>query len=453
MEKNEFIDNPLSQDFTFYALLRFVFPTIVTMLFMGIYTMADTVFVSQFVNENALSALNIVCPIMNVIVGLATMLATGGNAIVAKRMGKGEVYRANQDFTLIVIFGIGVGIIIALLGTLFLNQIIIGLGASSLLLPYCRDYLGILFIFTPASILQVIFQNMIVTAGKPTLGLVLSIGAGLINIGLDYVFMVPMNMGIAGAALGTSLGYLMPSVIGFLFFSSHRSLLRFVKPVRNMSVIIQSCANGASEMVSQLATALTTFFFNMTMMKLVGEDGVAAITILIYTQFFMTTLYIGFSMGVAPLISYNYGAKNNQHLQSLLKKSLLFIGITSITIFFIAIIGKTWLIQLFVNSQSRVYTVTMQGFKIFAFSFLFSGINIFSSSLFTALSNGKISALISFLRTFGLIMPGLIWLPKFMYIIGVWLAVPFAELLTGVISIFCIVFYRKVYGYISFSIK
>lgn len=445
----ENLSNPLSQDFTFISLLKFAFPTIVTMLFMGIYTIVDTIFVSQFVNENALSALNIVCPVINVIVGLATMLATGGNAIIAKKMGKGQTYRANQDFTLIVFFGVTIGLIITGLGLLFLNQIIKVLGASSLLLPYCRDYLYIILIFAPASIMQVIFQNMIVTAGRPTFSLILSFGAGMINMGLDYMFIVFMNMGIVGAALGTGIGYLFSSVIGLLFFYYNKSLLTFVKPVIDISIIVQSCANGSSEMVSQLATALTTFFSNVTMMRLVGEEGVAAITILIYIQFFMTTLYIGFSMGIAPLMSYNFGAKNKQRLQAIFQNSLLFIIISSIIIFLIVMMGKNWLIQLFVNQSSKVYMMTIEGFNIFAFSFLFSGLNIFSSAIFTALSNGKISAFISFLRTFGLIMPGLIVLPQFMQTTGVWMAIPIAEILTFCMTIFCIICYRKRYGYLS----
>ncbi|WP_455542042.1 MATE family efflux transporter [Intestinibacter sp.] len=453
---NENSINPLSQDFILSTLLKFAFPTIITMLFMGFYTIVDTIFVARFVNINALSAVNIVCPIINIIVGISTMIATGGSAIVSQKMGACEVQRARQDFTLIVIFNIILSLLIAVFGILLIDKIVLGLGASKILFSYCKDYLIIILIFTPASMLQVLFQNLIVAAGKPTFGLILSISAGVINILLDYVFMVCFKMGISGAALGTGIGYLVPSIIGILFFSSKikllifknmESTLYFEKPVLDISILIQSCANGSSEMVSQISTAITTFFFNLTMMKLLGESGVAAITIIIYSQFLMTTLYIGFSMGVAPIISFNYGGENFYILKKIYRLCLGFIIISSITIFLISVLCSNQLVQLFAGSSIEVYNITVRGFFIFSFSFLFSGINIFSSATFTALSNGKISALISFLRTFGFIMISLLILPIHIGVTGVWLAVPISELLTLNISLFFIFYYRKKYGY------
>ena len=302
--------NPLSQEFSICSLLCFAFPSIITMLFMGLYTIGDTIFVSRFVDTNALSAINIVTPIINIIVGLGTMLATGGSAIVARKMGAGEEKAASQDFTLIVFCGILLGFIIAIIGAVFIDDIIRILGASELLFPYCKDYLFILLIFTPASMLQVLFQNLIITAGRPGLGMVLSVGAGAINVLLDYIFMVPLGMGISGSALGTGIGYLIPTIIGICFFMIGKGNMRFTLPVFRPMVLIESCTNGCSEMVSQAAAAVTTFLFNIVMIRLLGENGVAAITIIIYTQFLLTSLYIGFSMGVAPIISYNYGSQN-----------------------------------------------------------------------------------------------------------------------------------------------
>ena len=274
-------ENPLSQDFDIKSLLKFALPTIIMMLLMGLYTIVDTIFVAQFVGTNALSALNIVCPVINLIVGLGTMLATGGSAIVARKMGAGETVRASQDFTLIIGAGALFGVIITVLGTALIDNMIRGLGASGILFPYCKEYLSILLLFTPASMLQVLFQNLIVTAGRPGFGMALGISAGAANILFDYIFMVPLQMGIKGAALGTGIGYLVPTVAGILFFRLGNGSLHFRRPVMDISVLAGSCANGFSEMVSQGAAAVTTFLFNRTMMNLLGEDGVAAITIII----------------------------------------------------------------------------------------------------------------------------------------------------------------------------
>ena len=414
--------NPLAKDFNTGSLLKFAFPTISMMLFMGLYTIVDTIFVSRFVNTNALSAINIVCPVINLIVGLGTMIATGGSAIVARKMGAGEPKRAKQDFTLLILFGFILGVVIFILGIIFIDEII--------------DYLTIILLFTPASMLQVLFQNLFVTAGKPTLGLVLSVSAGVMNIVFDYLFMVIFDMGIAGAGFGTGIGYLIPAITGLIVFCKKSGTLSFVKPIIDIKVLGESCINGSSEMVSQLSTAITTFFFNRTMMNLLGVNGVASITIIIYTQFLLTTLFIGFSMGVAPVISYNFGANNYYGLKKIYKICISFIFVGSLFIFALSFINGNTLVRLFTGTNEAVYKIAINGFMIFVFSFLFSGFNIFSSAIFTALSNGKLSALISFLRTFGFIMIGLLIMPQFIGITGVWLAVPIAEILTLCISLY-----------------
>lgn len=427
--------NPLSQNFTIKSLLKFTFPTILMMLFMGLYTVIDTIFVARLVDTNALSALNIVCPVINLIVGLGTMLATGGGAIVARKMGEGKPMRASQDFTLIISAGVLSGILIASLGTLFIDRIIWGLGASSILFSYCKEYLLILLLFTPASILQVLFQNLIVTAGWPEAGMLLGVSAGIANIFLDYVFMALFQMGIKGAALGTGIGYLIPAVTGIFFFFSGKSSLYFTKPIIDISLLTESCTNGFSEMVSQSAAAVTTFLFNRIMMKLLGENGVAAITIIIYTQFLLSALYIGFSMGAAPIISYNYGKQDKKQLKNIFSICVRFIIFVSISVFGIAFVFGSPLVRIFSEKGTSVYEIARNGFLIFPFSFLFCGLNIFTSAAFTALSNGKLSALLSFLRTFGLITVLLLILPKFLGVTGVWLAVPIAELLTMITAL------------------
>ncbi|MFA6844609.1 MAG: MATE family efflux transporter [Sphaerochaetaceae bacterium] len=444
-------NNALDQDFTRIFLVRFALPTIVMMIFLGLYTLVDTIFVSRFVNTNALSALNIVCPVINIIVGLGTMLATGGSAIIARKMGLGDAQRARQDFTLIAIAGAILGIIIAILGSIFLDTIIRALGSSEILYPYCKSYLSVLLFFTPASILQVLFQNLIVTAGCPGFGLVISLGGGVLNVILDYVFMVPLNMGIAGSALGTGIGYLVPALLGITFFLHTKGPLKFCKPAWHLKVLRESCSNGVSEMVGQLATAITTFLFNRVMMRFLGENGVAAITILIYSQFLLSAFYLGFSMGVAPIISYNYGSGNHSRFTKIYHFCLECIGSTSILVFISVLLFGSSLISVFSPKGTEVYEIARRGFLIFSFSFLFCGFNIFSSSTFTALSNGKVSAIISFSRTFGFLALALLILPRFLQITGVWLAVPLAEFLTLLLSIALTLHNNKTYHFFKQS--
>lgn len=440
--------NPLAENFNAVSLIKFAFPSMVMMLFMGLYTIVDTIFVARFVDINALSSINIVCPVINVIVGLGTMLATGGSAVVAKKMGSGKTEEARSNFTLIIITGIMTGLVITIIGWLFLDEIVWGLGASEILFPYCKDYLKIQLIFVIGNIMQVLYQNLFVTAGKPTLGLVLSVFAGIANIVFDYVFIVLLKMGIKGAALGTGIGYMIPTVIGTIFFLTGRSELHFCKPKMDASVLIKSCSNGVSEMVSQLSTAVTTFLFNATMMKLLGEDGVAAITVIIYSQFLLTTLYIGFSMGVAPVVSYNYGSGNVNQLKKVVRICFRFIIAISIFVFLFSFFAGENIARIFAENNKNVFGITKAGFTIFSFSFLFSGCNIFASALFTALSNGKASAAISFLRTFGFITVFLLVFPYFLQVTGVWLAIPVAEMLTLMLTIYMIFRYSKYYNYL-----
>lgn len=444
----ETLRNPLAENFSAVSLIKFAFPSMVMMLFMGLYTIVDTIFVARFVDTNALSSINIVCPVINMIVGLGTMLATGGSAVVAKKMGSGKTEEARSNFTLIIITGIITGLVITMIGLLFLDEIVWGLGASEILFPYCKDYLTIQLIFVIGNIMQVLYQNLFVTAGKPTLGLVLSVLAGIANIVFDYVFIVLLKMGIKGAALGTGIGYMIPTVIGTAFFLTGRSELHFCKPKMDAGVLIKSCSNGVSEMVSQLSTAVTTFLFNATMMKLLGEDGVAAITVIIYSQFLLTTLYIGFSMGVAPVVSYNYGSGNVNQLKKVVRICFRFIMAISIFVFLFSFFAGENIARIFAESNENVFEITKAGFTIFSFSFLFSGCNIFASALFTALSNGKASAAISFLRTFGFITVFLLILPKFLQVTGVWLAIPIAEMLTLILTIYMIFGYSKYYNYL-----
>lgn len=425
------------------SLLRFAFPTIVMMVFMGLYTIVDTIFVARFVSTDALSAINIVCPVINLTVGLGTMIAAGGSAVVSRKMGAGLEQEAKEDFTLLVLAAAGIGAAILICGTLWLNPILLALGASERLLPFCRDYLGLLLLFLPANVIQTVYANLFVTAGKPGLGFGLSVLGGLANILLDYVFIVPGGMEIRGAALGTGLGYLIPAAAGTVFFFRNRGALFFVKPRWRGALLTESCLNGSSEMVGQLAAALTTFLFNLTMMERLGEDGVAAVTIMIYSQFLLNTLFIGFSMGVAPVIGFHYGSGNRKQQRKILSICIRFLAAASLLIFALSISGGSLVVRMFTPDASRVYEIAAAGFPVFSVSFLFCGFNIFISALFTALSNGKVSAVLSFLRTFGLLCGGILLLPRLFGITGVWMAVPMAEGIMFFVSLGCLIYYRE----------
>lgn len=456
---NEMGGNALDREWGAYSLLRFAFPTIVMMMFMGLYTMVDTVFVAQLVNTDALSAINIVCPVVNLTVGLGTMAAAGGNAIVSRKMGAGAVREAREGFTLLVVAGVAMGAGLMVAGFLWMEEIVYALGASRRLFPYCRDYLAVLVLFIPANILQTLFANFLVTAGRPGLGLGLSVLAGVANIVFDYIFLVPCGMGIRGAALGTGIGYLIPAAAGIAFFLSGEGALFFARPRMKpgvavsrqigewLGIIRESCFNGSSEMVSQLATALTTYLFNITMMDLAGENAVAAITIIIYSQFLLNTLFLGFTMGIAPVAGFYYGNKNYVRQRKVFRISMGFLAITSLSVFAFSLVGGPYIAGMFAGEASEVYGITVQGFGVFSFGFLFCGWNIFISGMFTALSNGKVSAVLSFLRTFGLLAGGILMLPRVWGITGVWLAVPVAEGVMFVVSVGCLALVRKKYFY------
>ncbi|MCI8418340.1 MAG: MATE family efflux transporter [Lachnospiraceae bacterium] len=440
-------DHALDQEWRGASLLGFAFPTIVMMIFMGLYTVVDTIFVARYVSTDALSAVNIVCPVIHVTVGLGTMLAAGGNAVVSRNMGARREQEAMEDFTLLVTAAAALGFVILIAGTLWIDELVYALGASDLLFPYCKDYLGVLFLFIPANIIQTVFANLFVTAGRPGLGCGLAVIAGLANIVLDYVFLEICGFGIRGAALGTGCGYLIPAMAGLGFFWKSKGGLSFRRPKWRWGVLGESCLNGSSEMVGQLAAAVTTYLFNIAMMDLLGEDGVAAITIMIYSQFLLNTLYIGFSMGVAPVIGFQYGSQNREGQRKVFQISISFLAMASLLLFAVSSLGGPWIIGGFVPETSRVYSLAEEGFSIFSYSFLFCGLNIFTSAMFTALSNGKVSGVLSFLRTFGFLTSGILLLPRIWGIAGIWLAVPVAEGSMFFVSVICLLYYNRRYGY------
>lgn len=439
--------NSIAQKFNVFSLLKFALPTMVMMVFMSLYTIVDGAFVSRFVGNNALSAVNIVYPVINLIFGFGIMLATGGSAIVAKQLGEEKEMEARENFSLIALVSFLVGVFFLIMGLLFLEPICNTLGATPIILTDCKKYLGILLAFGPITMMQMFFQVFFVSAGKPTLGLILTIIGGITNILLDYLFMGIMGTGVVGAALATGMGQAIMAVVGMIYFFLDKRSLYFVRPVLRLRVLLESCGNGSSEMVSNLSMAIVTFLFNITMLHLAGEDGVAAITIVLYGQFLFTSLYLGFSLGVAPVFSFNYGNQDNLQLKRIYKICMAFILISSVIILVLALFFARPIVGLFANTTSKTYEIASVGFPIFSINYIFAGINVFGSAMFTAFSDGKTSAIISFCRTFIFIVISILLLPAIIGITGVWLAVPLAELVTLFISVMYFQKKRKIYHY------
>ena len=441
------MSHSLSKKFTFGSLLMFALPTTIMMVVMSLYTIVDGVFVSRYVSTNALSSINIVYPVINIVLGISVMLSTGSSAIVAKKMGEGRPDSARQTFTTIILLNIGLGLVIALFGNLAAVPLSRLLGASELLLEDCVTYLRWQLAFAPALMLQILFQMYFVTEGRPGIGLFLTLLAGVSNALLDYLLIVPLGLGIAGAAIATVTGYMIPAVIGLLYFACSRRSLWLVRPRMERGELKDTCINGSSEMVTNLSSGIITFLFNLAMMHFAGEDGVAAITIIQYSQFLLNALFMGFSQGVSPVISFNYGSKNHNQLKQIFRSSLIFTAVTSLATFLLAQVTGSLVVGVFARPGTAVYALARHGFTIFAFSFLFSGLTIFASALFTALSDGRISAVISFVRTFGLIITSLLVLPFLIGIDGVWLAIPIAEFGGVMLSIYYMKKLKDVYRY------
>lgn len=443
------MDHTLAKKFTFTSLLLFAIPNIIMMICLSMYIIIDGMFVSRLIGTTALSAVNMFYPAICFEMAVAIMIATGGSAIVARKMGEGNQKEAQNYLSFLIIVELLIGISIAIFGNLFTSDIISFLGASSTQAPLSITYAKIIFTFAPAFFLQTAFQTFFVTAGRPTLGLIVTIIAGITNIVLDYIFMAPLNMGVAGAAIATGIGYCIPAIVGILFFlTAEKNPLHFVRPQFNGKVLLQSCANGSSEMVTNLANAATTFLFNYTLLKFYGENGVASITIILYFQYIFTALYFGYSNGIAPILSYKFGNGDKKQLQSIFKSSILFLIISSIAANILIHLTVTNALTIFTPSGSDVYSITLHGFNIYSPAFIIMGLGIFSSSMFTAFSDGKTSAIISFSRTFIFIIGAVLILPSIFGKTGVWIAVPIAEILGFIVALFYLITKKKRFSYL-----
>lgn len=441
-------DNQLARQFTPASLLRFALPNIIMMVFMSLYTIADGIFIARLVGTLELSSVNMSYPLNCLQLAVGIMISTGGSAIIARELGEGRDQAAREDFTCITAVSAALGGVFAVTGNLFLEPILRLLGTSAAQMPSCLDYTGILLWLSPAFFLQTAFLILFVTAGRPGLGLGVTVCGGLVNIVLDYLFMGPLGMGISGAAVATVLGYCVPAAAGLWFFSRPRnSPLYFVRfPVRRR-MLWKACGNGSSEMVSNLANAVTTFLFNLIFLEYWGEDGVASISIILYFQFVFTAVYGGFSMGVAPVISYKYGAQDTDQLKRIFRVCAVFVGLCSLGMYLLSRLTIRQCMSVFTDPGTAVYNITIQGFPLFALSFLFMGVNIFASSLFTAFSDGTVSAVISFGHTLVFLVGTLLTFPGLFGEPGIWLAVPAAEVLGVCVSAGFLIWGRKKYRY------
>lgn len=437
----------IAKDFRFFSLLRFALPTMVMMVFMSLYTIVDGIFISRFLGSNALSSANIVYPVLNLVIAVGVMFATGGSALIAKKLGEKKGQEAREDFSLIILVSTILGFVIMLIGNLGLGPISRALGATDILLSNCEAYLSVLLYFAPACILQLLFQTFFVTAGKPQLGLILTVSGGIANVILDYLLMGPLHMGITGAALATGIGQLIPTIAGLIYFAFHKGPLHFVKPRFRGRTLTKSCSNGSSEMVTNISNAIVTYLFNIVMLEFLGEDGVAAITIVLYGQFLFNAMYMGFSMGVAPVISYNFGRDYLILLRRIFKICIGFVAGSSLIVTVMALLSSPYIVEIFTPKGTATYEIAKSGFFLFSFNYLFAGINIFASSMFTAFSDGAVSAGISFARTFIFIVANILLLPKFFGVTGIWLSVPAAEFMTIFLSVYFFVSRRRKYHY------
>lgn len=435
------------------SLMKFVLPTVFMMVFMSLYTIVDGIFVSRFVGGEALAALNIVLPVPSVIWAITIMFATGSCAIISKHLGERKNELAKREFSFIILVNIVIAVVLGIITLIFLVDINTFLGASGNVLTYSNKYLAIIVIAMPITFIKIIFDYFFIVIGKPNIGVISALIGGITNIVLDYVFIAKFGMGIEGAAIATVIGQVLPAIIGIIVFTNKNNTLHFTKPIYDWKMLLDSCTNGASEMIINLSGAVTVYLFNMAMLKYLGEEGVAAITIVLYAQYLLISIYLGVSSGTAPIISYKYGNDDREGLRNVIRYSYEAIILSSIVVFFVSYMVAPQIIGAFVEKGTSIYDITLSGFGLFSISFLFIGANIYTSGMFTAFSDGKVSAIISFVRTFLFVIIGIFVLPRYFGLNGIWLTLPFAEILTIIVSIYYIKVNMKKYHLVETDIE
>ena len=438
----------LSEHFTYKKLFRFCLPSIVMMVFTSIYGVVDGLFVSNFVGKTSFAAINLIMPFIMILGGFGFMVGTGGSALVAKTLGEGDRIKANRYFSMMIYLTLILGVILSVLGIVFIRPISYLLGATDTMIDECVTYGRVVLLFNAAFMLQNVFQSFFITAEKPKLGLAATIAAGVTNMILDALFIAGFKWGVAGAALATGISQCVGGILPFFYFlRPNGSLLRLTKTKLEGRALIKACTNGSSELMSNISSSLVSILYNYQLIRLAGENGVAVYGVLMYVQFIFVAIFIGYSIGTAPIIGYHYGAANYSEIKSMLRKSILLMSATGFTMMLLAQVLASPLARVFVGYDAELYQMTVHAFQLFAFSFILTGVNIFASSFFTALNNGGVSAIISFLRTLVFQTLCVILLPIIFDIDGVWLAITAAELFAFMISMLFLFAKRKKYHY------
>ena len=439
----------LSEHFTYKKLIKFTLPTIIMMIFTSIYGVVDGIFISNVVGNNAFAAVNLIMPVVMIIGTIGFMIGTGGSAIISKTLGEGNKEEANKQFSMLIYLEIILGILFTLIALIFLKPIAEMLGATEEMMDSCLIYGRILLIGITAFVLQNSFQSFMVVAEKPRFGLGISIAAGLTNMVLDFLLIYVFKFGVAGAAIATVISQVVGALIPLVYFSrKNNTMLKLGKTKFELSTIVKTCTNGSSEMVTNLSMSLVNILFNMQLMKFAGANGVSAYGIIMYVGFLFVGTYLGYSIGTAPIIGYHYGAENKEELKSLLNKSIKLLGMVAIGMTLLAEILAKPLAGIFVSYDQELLELTINAIRLYSLSYILSWFNIFASSFFTALNNGFVSALISFLRTLVFQVAMILILPSVWGINGIWLSVVFAEILAIIVSIICFIKNRKKYEYI-----
>ena len=439
----------LSEHFTYKKIFRFALPSIVMMVFTSIYGVVDGTFVSNFVGKTPFAAVNLVWPFLMILGAFGFMIGTGGSALVAKTLGEDKKEDANRYFTMLITLVIILGLLLTILGLIVIRPLSSALGASGQMLEDCVTYGRTLVIFNTAFMLQSVFQSLFITAEKPRLGLIMTVIAGLTNMVLDALFIAVFKWGLVGAALASGLSQCIGGILPLIYFLSSKNdtPLKFVKTKLEGKILLKACANGVSELMTTVSSSLVSMLYNFQLMRLAGQNGIAAYGAVMYVEFAFIAVFIGYSIGTAPIVSYHYGSENHNEVKNMLQKSFKIMSVLGITMMVLAQILASPLAKVFVGYDKKLFDMTVHGFRLFSFYFILAGINIYASSFFTALNNGMISAIISFSRTLGFETLAVIILPIFLQLDGVWLAITVAEICAFVISISFLIAKKEKYHY------
>ena len=439
----------LSDHFTYGKLFRFTLPSIAMMIFTSIYSVVDGFFISNFAGKTAFAALNLIWPFLMILGGMGFMIGTGGTALVSRHLGAGDREKANRYFSMMIELTVLLGAALTAIGLIFMEPISRLLGATEEMVPDCVLYGRIVIAFNIAFMLQNVFQSFLIAAEKPRLGLIATVSAGVTNMVLDALLVGVLRWSLAGAALATGLSQTIGALIPLIFFlkKGNGSALG-LRPVRmEARPLLQACGNGSSELMSNISGSVVAMVYNFQLLKFLGEDGVSAYGVMMYVSFIFVAIFVGYSIGSAPIISFHFGAENKPELQNMFRKSVILMATLGVLMTLSAILMAKPLAKLFVGYDAELYELTYGAFRLYSLAFLFTGLNIFASSLFTALNNGVVSAAISFLRTLLFQIGAVLVLPGLVGVDGLWLATFAAEGCSLLVSALFMLGNRKKYGY------